>query len=114
MIKQIQYPPECMAKMAWICKDYFELSNNDGVYGYVALICNPPECQIHFQVVRFAKSVYKSMIEVWPSVLDIIKGMGGEIISVCYPYVGDMRMYKLLAKFGFLEPRTHWISFRRV
>jgi hypothetical protein len=110
MITRINYTPEPMKYMSWIKQDYWELSDAKGIYGYTATRINPPECQFHWQVTRFSKSVLETINKDWPIMQEIIKINGGKLITVCYTQIEDKRMEKLLKRYGFAKPIPALIS----
>ena len=85
---------------------WYELVDDKGVFGYMALKEELPAVGLHLEILRWSHNVLKTMIEDWQWVLHVVRQMGATNIYATNPNYKDRRWAKLLKHFGFPEPKV--------
>lgn len=107
MISILTSPPDHLAHYEQHGKHkYFGLHMPDGeLYGH-CVVRMERNARFHFKPMKWTHNVLKQVVADYPYFKQILKNQGHTGLTVAY-YNGDdaENMYKLLANFGFPEPK---------
>ncbi len=113
MINKLTYRPEEM-KHLFADNVFFAVSDENGVYCYVALGLKHNEGLVHINVLRWSKTVRKAILMDWELILKYCRAHGCKRLTAANDDYQDKRWPKFIKLFGFPPPRIIALAQREV
>jgi len=113
MISLINHKPDCFNHLNYT-HNYYELKDDNGIYGYMALLFVMGEGAVHLNIIRWSAGAAKDMIASVPQLIKIAQENGAKRLVGINPDPEDKRWGKMLRLVGFEPPKLMQVSYKEI